>query len=157
MIHKTKMILQSKLKTADKVHPALKSLAEKYSGEVNIDFLFRKENQDRIALNLVSEATGEKRTIGISPRSATLARSHSFLTSITSEVVSEEVYQYFVEFGYSISGGKKIRNILLRSGLEDVDCQRTGILQLEHIATDLRKVYGLSYTPHIYNDGIFWK
>jgi len=151
------MILQSKLKTADKVHPALKSLAEKYSGEVNIDFLFRKENQDRIALNLVSEATGEKRTIGISPRSATLARSHSFLTSITSEVVSEEVYQYFVEFGYSISGGKKIRNILLRSGLEDVDCQRTGILQLEHIATDLRKVYGLSYTPHIYNDGIFWK
>jgi len=151
------MILPSKLKTADKVHPALKSLAEKYSGEVNIDFLFRNENQDRIALNLVSEATGEKRTIGISPRSATLARSHSFLTSITSEVVSEEVYKYFVEFGYAISGGKKIRNVLLRSGLEDVDSQRTGILQLEHIATDLRKVYGLSYTPHLYNDGIFWR
>ena len=150
------MIPESRLKTED-THPVLKSLAEKYSGELNLDYIFRKENKDMVALNLVSVNTGEKKIVGTVPKSATLAKHHRLVTSIISEVITEDVIRYDVEFGYAGPGERKIHTTLLSAELPGVENQRQGISDLEKIAHDIKRIYELPYNPHIYKDQRFWK
>lgn len=153
------MIPKSRLETADfDIHPVLRQLAGRYSGELNIDFLFRSDKNNRVALNLVSEPTGEKRTVGIAPRSATISKSHGFVTSMTTEAVREDIYRYVGELCYSGAFDRKIHTVLLRFGLVgDVESEGQGTLQLESIAGDLRKIYELAYTLRVYKNGQFWR
>lgn len=150
------MIPPSRLETADiGIHPELRSLADRYSGKLNIDFLFETDKYTRVALNLVSEPTGEKRTVGIAPRSATTSKRHGLVTSMTSEAIQEDILRYMAEICHSGYMDRKIHKALLRFGLECTDSERTGILVLEHMAGDLRKIYELKYIPSVYRNGIF--
>jgi hypothetical protein len=153
------MAFISRLETTERdIHPVLRKLAKRFSGELNLDYIFWAFDDEHVALNLAKEATGEKRTIGIAPRSATIAKSgHRLVTSMTSDALQEDVYRYFAEVCYLIHGKNELRFRVLRMGLEGVDDDSQGLIQLQNIADDLRRVYEYTYHPDIYKHGVFWR
>lgn len=145
------MVFESKLKFDDEnLHPVLRHLAKECIGKINLDYLLRKNGNERVVLRLVSEKTSERKFAGIAPRSASMIREKKLVSSVLSEPYFSDVYKYGVNFCYVLGKSSDIRAEVLHAELNGIDNEVDGQLELEKIAEDLKRVYHLNYVPMVF-------